>query len=231
MNSKDVIIALDFDDKEKVYNFLKPFEEDNVKPFVKIGMELYYKEGNEIVKQLKQKGYKVFLDLKLHDIPNTVTNALKVLKDLNVDIINVHAFGSKDMLKKASEVFKNSNTMLIGVSVLTSLDEEQLKFLTIEKPVNEVVLTLATLCKDCGLDGLVCSPLEVKELKHKLGDEFKLITPGIRISGEVQDQKRVLTPKEAGKKGSDYIVVGRDITLAQDPLKVYKKIKKDFLGE
>ncbi len=229
--NKDVIIALDFDSFLEVKNFLEKFSDEKNKPYVKVGMELYYQEGEKIISYLKDQGYKIFLDLKLFDIPNTVFKALEVLKKYDIEIINVHALGGKSMMKKAKEVFKGSNTLVIAVTVLTSVDQNDLNDLHINKQLNEFVLTLATNAKDSGLDGVVCSAHEVKNIKQSLRESFITITPGIRDTGDsVDDQKRFMTPKEAKETSTDYIVVGRSITTSIDPVNKYKKIKQDFLG-
>ncbi|MET3617393.1 orotidine-5'-phosphate decarboxylase [Peptoniphilus olsenii] len=233
--AKDVIIALDFPNKEKALDFLDNFKGESA--FVKIGMELYYKEGPEIIKEIKRRGHKIFLDLKIHDIPNTCVGATKSLLDLDVDMFNYHAAGGAKMLSEASDVISNSNKEVISLAVtmLTSTDEEAMhQNLKIDKDLSldEVVLSYAALTKECGLSGVVCSALEVPNIKEKLGKDFVTVTPGIRkTKNNSDDQKRVVTPKEARELGSDYIVVGRPITKAENPLKEYKEIKRDFLGE
>ena len=230
--AKDVIIACDFDSKEKVLNFLDLFTD--VKPFVKIGMELYYAEGPEIVKEIKKRGHKIFLDLKLHDIPNTVKKSMAVLSRLNVDMCNLHASGTIQMMKYALEGLTREDgtrPILIAVTQLTSTDEESMKKdLLIDKPIDEVVMHYAKNSKIAGLDGVVCSPLEAGKVHECCGNEFLTITPGVRFSdGEMGDQKRVTTPKLAREIGSDYIVVGRPITAAADPVSAYKRCVKEFL--
>ena len=231
--AKDVIIACDFDSKEKVLNFLDKFT--GVKPFVKIGMELYYAEGPEIVKEIKKRGHKIFLDLKLHDIPNTVKKSMAVLSRLDVDMCNLHAGGTINMMKAAIEGLTRpdgTRPLLIAVTQLTSTDEESMRNdLLIEKPIDEVVMHYAKNAKIAGLDGVVCSPLEAGKVHGVCGDEFLTVTPGVRLEGgEVGDQKRVTTPKLAKEIGSDYIVVGRPITAAEDPVKAYECCVAEFLG-
>ncbi|MBR2376972.1 MAG: orotidine-5'-phosphate decarboxylase [Clostridia bacterium] len=231
--AKDVIIACDFDSKEKVLNFLDKFT--NVKPFVKIGMELYYAEGPEIVKEIKKRGHKIFLDLKLHDIPNTVKKSMAVLSRLDVDMCNLHAGGTINMMKAAIEGLTRpdgTRPLLIAVTQLTSTDEESMKKdLLIDKPIDEVVMHYAKNAKIAGLDGVVCSPLEAGKVHGACGDEFLTVTPGVRLEGgEVGDQKRVTTPKLAREIGSDYIVVGRPITAADDPVQAYNRCVSEFLG-
>ena len=231
--AKDVIIACDFDSKEKVLNFLDKFT--NVKPFVKIGMELYYAEGPEIVKEIKKRGHKIFLDLKLHDIPNTVKKSMAVLSRLDVDMCNLHAGGTINMMKAAIEGLTRpdgTRPLLIAVTQLTSTDEESMKKdLLIDKPIDEVVMHYAKNAKIAGLDGVVCSPLEAGKVHGACGDEFLTVTPGVRLEGgEVGDQKRVTTPKLAREIGSDYIVVGRPITAADDPVQAYNRCVLEFLG-
>ena len=232
--NKDVIIALDFDSKEKVFNFLDNFE--SVKPFVKIGMELYYAEGPEIVKEIKRRGHKIFLDLKLHDIPNTVKKSMRVLSELDVDMTNLHASGTINMMKAAIEGLTREDgtrPMLIAVTQLTSTDQESMENdLLINRPIDEVVMHYAQNAKKAGLDGVVCSPLEAGKVHGVCGDDFVTVTPGVRLAGDaVGDQKRVTTPKIASEIGSNYIVVGRSITGAEDPVKAYERCVKEFLGE
>ena len=232
--NKDVIIALDFDSKEKVFNFLDKFE--GKKPFVKIGMELYYAEGPEIVKEIKRRGHKIFLDLKLHDIPNTVKKAMKVLSELDVDMTNLHASGTINMMKGAIEGLTRpdgTRPMLIAVTQLTSTDQESMENdLLIKEPIDKVVMHYASNAKIAGLDGVVCSPLEAGKVHGVCGDNFVTVTPGVRLQGDaVGDQKRVTTPALARELGSDYIVVGRSITGAQDPVSAYDRCLKEFIGE
>ena len=232
--AKDVIIACDFDSKEKVFSFLDNFK--GKKPFVKIGMELYYAEGPEIVKEIKKRGHKIFLDLKLHDIPNTVKKSMAVLSRLDVDMCNLHAGGTINMMKAAIEGLTRQDgtrPILIAVTQLTSTDQESMqKDLLIDKPIDEVVMHYAKNAKLAGLDGVVCSPLEAGKVHGVCGDEFLTVTPGVRFAdGEVGDQKRVMTPSEARKIGSDYIVVGRPITASPNPVEAYERCVKEFLGE
>lgn len=232
---KDLIIAMDFPSKEKADEFLVNFK--GQKLFLKIGMELFYKEGPQIVKEYKKLGHKIFLDLKLHDIPNTVKSATKSLIDLDVDMINFHISGGFNMLKEANEVIINSNKNIIalGVTMLTSNDENIMhKEIKIDNKLslNDVILSYANLAKNAGLQGIVCSALEVPKIKENLGDNFVTVTPGIRPkSSQSDDQKRVVSPSDARNLGSDYIVVGRPITKSENPLDAYRKIKKEFLGE
>ncbi len=232
--NKDVIVALDFDSKEKVFAFLDKFE--GRKPFVKIGMELYYAEGPEIVKEIKRRGHKIFLDLKLHDIPNTVKKAMAVLSALDVDMTNLHASGTVRMMQGALEGLTRadgSRPMLIAVTQLTSTDQESMeKDLWIEKPLDQVVMHYAENAKVAGLDGVVCSPLEAGKVHGVCGDNFVTVTPGVRFAdGDIGDQKRVTTPAKARELGSDFIVVGRPITAAEDPVAAYNRCVKEFLGE
>ena len=232
--AKDVIIACDFESKEKVLNFLDKFE--GKKPFVKIGMELYYAEGPEIVKEIKKRGHKIFLDLKLHDIPNTVKKSMAVLSRLDVDMCNLHAGGTINMMKAALEGLTRADgtrPLLIAVTQLTSTDEESMKKdLLIDKPIDEVVMHYAKNTMIAGLDGVVCSPLEAGKVHSVCGDNFITVTPGVRLEGgDVGDQKRVTTPKKARELGSDYIVVGRPITASDDPVSAYERCVREFLGE
>lgn len=231
--AKDVIIALDFPSGEIALDFLKNFKDEKV--YVKVGMELFYKEGPSIINEIKRLGHKIFLDLKIHDIPNTCKGATNSLISLDVDMINYHIAGGKKMLSEASDIVNREKPEMItlGVTMLTSTDEEvmhnELK-IDRKKSLNEVVLDYANLAKDANLSGIVCSALEVPKIKENLGDDFITVTPGIRKVKGTDDQKRVVTPSEARELGSDYIVVGRPITKAEDPLKEYKEIKRDFLG-
>ena len=231
--AKDVIIACDFNSQEETLKFLDQFTD--CKPFVKIGMELYYAAGPEIVKEIKKRGHKIFLDLKLHDIPNTVNKAMKVLRDLDVDITNVHAAGTIPMMEaalKGLEKEGGTRALLIAVTQLTSTDQEHMENdLLIKEPMEEVVMHYAENAKKAGLDGVVCSPLEAGAVHARCGDAFLTITPGVRFAdGDAQDQKRVMTPEEAKKAGSDYIVMGRPITQAEDPVSAYKRAVKEFLS-
>lgn len=228
---KDVIIACDFKNKENTMKFLDKFTDENL--FLKIGMELFYAEGAEIVREIKKRGHKIFLDLKLHDIPNTVNKAMSVLSKLDVDMCNVHAAGTIDMMKAALEGLKKENgtrPLLIAVTQLTSTSEEKMKNeLLIDKPINNVVIHYAKNAKEAGLDGVVCSPLEASIVKQNCGKDFLTITPGIRFeTDDIRDQVRVTTPKRAKEIGSDYIVVGRPITKAKNPVEAYKKCVADF---
>lgn len=233
--AKDVIIACDFESAEETFKFLDNFT--GRKPYIKIGMELYYAEGPAIVKEIKKRGHKIFLDLKLHDIPTTVKKAMAVLSKLDVDMTNVHAAGTVPMMEAAIEGLTKPdgtrNTMLIAVTQLTSTTEEVMQEdLLIEKPLPEVVMHYAANAKKAGLDGVVCSPLEAAIVHEKCGDEFMTVTPGIRFAGaDAQDQKRITTPEDARTKGSDYIVVGRPITKAEDPQAAYERCIREFLGE
>ena len=229
---RDVIIACDFPDAEQTLEFLDKFT--GKKPFVKIGMELYYAAGPQIVKQIKDRGHKIFLDLKLHDIPNTVMRAMSVLSELGVDITNLHSAGGSEMMKAAVKgLTKPDDTrpLLIGVTMLTSISEEMMKEeILIDSKLDEVVVSYAQNCKNSGLNGIVCSPLEVGKVKSVLGDSFLTITPGIRFAdGEVGDQSRVTTPEKAKALGSDYIVVGRPITQAKDPVAAYERCLAEFI--
>ena len=229
----DVIIACDFSSKEETLKFLDQFKEE--KPFVKIGMELFYAEGGEIVKEIKKRGHKIFLDLKLCDIPNTVYKAMKNIAVLGVDMTNVHAFGSIEMMKAAKKAINevNPETKLIAVTVLTSSDQNVLdNELMIDGNINDVILKYASNTKEAGLDGVVCSPLESKIIKEKCGEDFLTVTPGIRFADDAKgDQKRVTTPAMAKEIGSSYIVVGRSITGANDPVEAYRRCVREFIGE
>ena len=230
---KDVIIACDFASAEATFAFLDKFE--GKKPFVKIGMELYYAEGPAIVKAIKERGHKIFLDLKLHDIPNTVKKAMSVLSRLDVDMTNLHAGGTKRMMEAAIEgLTKPDGTrpMLIAVTQLTSTDQESMESdLLIKEPIDKVVMHYAHNAMEAGLDGVVCSPLEAGKVHDICGKNFVTVTPGVRFAdGDVGDQKRVMTPAEAKKIGSDYIVVGRPITAAADPVAAYERCCAEFIG-
>ena len=226
-----VIIALDFPSAQEVYAFLDRFKEE--KPFVKIGMELYYAEGPDIVRQIKARGHQIFLDLKLHDIPNTVKKAMAVLSGLDVDIVNLHAGGTTAMMEAALEGLTRpdgSRPLLIAVTMLTSTDQTAMeKDLWIERPLQEVVMHYAENAKNAGLDGVVCSPLESPAVHERCGADFLTVTPGVRFAdGAVGDQKRVTTPARAKELGSDYIVVGRPITGADDPVAAYERCLAEF---
>ena len=229
---KDVIIACDFDSAEKTFAFLDRFV--GKKPFVKIGMELYYAEGPSIVREIKKRGHKIFLDLKLHDIPNTVKKSMAVLSRLDVDMCNLHAGGTCRMMEAAIEGLTREDgtrPLLIAVTQLTSTDQESMENdLLIHEPIAEVVMHYAANAKKAGLDGVVCSPLEAGKVHERCGKEFLTVTPGVRFAdGDVGDQKRVMTPAEAKKIGSDYIVVGRPITAAADPVAAYECCVAEFV--
>ena len=231
--NRDVIIACDFPTAKETVAFLDRFTED--KPFVKIGMELLYGEGPEIVRQIKARGHKIFLDLKLHDIPNTVKRAMAVLSNLDVDLCNLHAAGGFDMMRAAIEGLTRPNgtrPALIAVTQLTSIDQTKLTDeLLIDRPLPEVVALYAANAKAAGLDGVVCSPLEAGTVHAACGANFLTVTPGVRFSdGAVGDQKRVTTPERAKELGSDLIVVGRPITADPDPVAAYRRCVKEFLG-
>ena len=228
---KDVIIACDFNSKEQTLAFLDKFTDE--KPFVKIGMELFYAEGAQMVREIKKRGHKIFLDLKLCDIPNTVKKSMKVISELDVDMCNLHAFGTCAMMEAAIEGLTREDgtrPILIAVTQLTSTSEERMKNdLLIDKPLKEVVMHYAKNAKKSGLDGVVCSPLEASAVKEYCGAEFMTVTPGIRFAGgDVGDQVRVTTPEMAKELGSDYIVVGRPITAAEDPVAAYRRCVKEF---
>ncbi|MBQ3531265.1 MAG: orotidine-5'-phosphate decarboxylase [Oscillospiraceae bacterium] len=229
---KDVIIACDFSSAEKTFEFLDKFE--GKKPFVKIGMELFYAEGPSIVREIKARGHKIFLDLKLHDIPNTVKKAMSVLSGLDVDMTNLHAAGTCRMMEAAIEGLTRpdgTRPLLIAVTQLTSTDQEAMENdLLIKEPLPEVVMHYAQNAKKAGLDGVVCSPLESKKVHDSCGAEFVTVTPGVRFAdGDKGDQKRVMTPADAKAIGSDYIVVGRPITAAEDPVAAYERCVAEFV--
>jgi len=228
---KDVIVACDFSSKEQVFDFLDKFT--NRKPFVKIGMELFYAEGPQIVREIKARGHKIFLDLKLHDIPNTVKKSMAVLSNLDVDMTNLHAAGTITMMEGALEGLTRpdgTRPILIAVTQLTSTDQERMeKDLLIKEPIDKVVMHYASNAAKAGLDGVVCSPLEAGKVHEICGDNFITVTPGVRFAdGHVGDQKRVMTPEQAKKIGSDYIVVGRPITAAVDPVAAYERCVREF---
>lgn len=230
---RDVIVACDFASKEQVLNFLDKFT--GKKPFVKIGMELFYAEGPEIVKEIKARGHKIFLDLKLHDIPNTVKKSMSVLSRLDVDMTNLHAGGTCRMMESAIEGLTRedgSRPILIAVTQLTSTDQESMEEdLLIKEPIDKVVMHYAANAKKAGLDGVVCSPLEAGKVHDTCGKEFLTVTPGVRFAdGDKGDQKRVMTPAQAKEIGSDYIVVGRPITAAEDPVAAYERCVREFVG-
>ena len=230
---KDVIVACDFASAEATYAFLDKFADCSRKPFVKIGMELYYAEGPAIVKGIKERGHKIFLDLKLHDIPNTVKKAMAVLSKLDVDITNLHAAGATAMMQGALEGLTRpdgTRPLLIAVTQLTSTDQETMeRDLLIKEPIDQVVMHYAETAKNAGLDGVVCSPLEAGKVHDRCGKQFLTITPGVRFAdGDIGDQKRVMTPAAAKEIGSDYIVVGRPITAAADPIAAYERCVAEF---
>ena len=229
---RDVIVACDFASAEQVMAFLDKFGEK--KPFVKIGMELFYGAGPQIVKEIKKRGHKIFLDLKLHDIPNTVKKSMAVLSGLDVDMCNLHAAGTKAMMEAAIEGLTRADgtrPLLIAVTQLTSTDQESLeRDLLIREPIDKVVMHYASTAKAAGLDGVVCSPLEAKKVHDVCGADFMTVTPGVRFAdNSVGDQKRVMTPAQAKIEGSDYIVVGRPITAADDPVAAYERCLADFV--
>ena len=231
---KDVIIACDFASKEETLNFLDLFKNEERKPFLKIGMELFYAEGPAIVRELKERGHKIFLDLKLHDIPNTVKKAMAVLSRLDVDMTNLHASGTISMMEAALEGLTRpdgTRPMLIAVTQLTSTSEERMRDeLLINATLPETVLHYAKVAKEAGLDGVVCSPLEAGIIHENVGADFLTVTPGVRFAdGDVGDQVRVTTPERANEIGSDYIVVGRPITQAEDPLAAWERCVREFV--
>ena len=230
---KDVIIACDFSSAEKTFEFLDKFE--GKKPFVKIGMELFYAEGPSIVREIKARGHKIFLDLKLHDIPNTVKKAMAVLSGLDVDMCNLHAGGTRRMMEAALEGLTRpdgTRPLLIAVTQLTSTDQESMETdLLIHEPIDKVVMHYAENAKKAGLDGVVCSPLESGKVHEVCGGDFLTVTPGVRFAdGDNGDQKRVMTPAQAKEIGSDYIVVGRPITAVEDPVAAYNRCVEEFVG-
>ncbi len=229
---RDVIIACDFASAEETFKFLDKFE--GKKPFVKIGMELYYAEGPSIVREIKARGHKIFLDLKLHDIPNTVKKAMAVLSRLDVDMCNLHAAGTVNMMRAALEGLTRpdgTRPLLIAVTQLTSTSEETMRSdLLIDRPLDEVVMHYAECAKEAGLDGIVCSPREAGKVHDRCGKDFVTVTPGVRFAdGDVGDQVRVMTPAEAKKIGSDFIVVGRPITASEDPVAAYERCLREFI--
>ena len=230
---KDVIIACDFASAEQVFALLDKFT--GKKPFVKIGMELFYAEGPQIVREIKRRGHKIFLDLKLHDIPNTVKKSMAVLSGLDVDMTNLHAAGTVSMMEAAIEGLTRpdgTRPLLIAVTQLTSTDQERMESdLLIREPIDKVVMHYASCAKKAGLDGVVCSPLEAGKVHETCGADFVTVTPGVRFAdGDVGDQKRVMTPAQAKEIGSDYIVVGRPITAAADPVAAYERCVREFVG-
>ncbi len=229
---KDVIVACDFSSARQVFSFLDKFTEE--KPFVKIGMELFYAEGPQIVRDIKARGHKIFLDLKLHDIPNTVKKAMSVLSNLDVDNTNLHAAGTTAMMQAALEGLTRpdgSRPLLIAVTQLTSTDQQAMEDdIMIHAPIDEVVMHYAETAAKAGLDGIVCSPLEAGKVHQRCGEKFLTVTPGVRFAdGDVGDQKRVMTPAAAKEIGSDYIVVGRPITAAEDPVAAYRRCVAEFV--
>ena len=230
---KDVIIACDFNSAEETFAFLDKFT--GKKPFVKIGMELFYAEGPQIVREIKNRGHKIFLDLKLHDIPNTVMKAMKVLSNLDVDMVNVHAAGTIAMMEAAIKGLTREDgtrPMLIAVTQLTSTDEERMQNeLYISRSLEETVMHYAENAAKAGLNGVVCSPLEAEKVHGVCGKDFVTVTPGIRFAdGDAGDQVRITTPARAKEIGSDYIVVGRPITQAEDPVAAYERCVQEFIG-
>ncbi len=230
---KDVIIACDFNGKDECMKFLDRFTEE--KPYVKIGMELFYSAGPDIVREIKKRGHKIFLDLKLHDIPNTVKKSMTVLSGLDVDMCNLHAGGTKAMMEAALEGLTRpdgTRPLLIAVTQLTSTSQERMKEdLLIDKPLDEVVMHYAKCAAESGLDGVVCSPLEAGKVHEVCGKDFLTVTPGVRFAdGDVGDQVRVTTPEKAKEIGSDYIVVGRPITQAENPVEAYRRCVREFVG-
>lgn len=235
MSERDVIVACDFSSAEDTFRFLDLFAKEERKPFVKIGMELYYAEGPSIVREIKKRGHKIFLDLKLHDIPNTVKKAMAVLARLDVDVCNLHAAGTIDMMKAALEGLTRpdgTRPLLIAVTQLTSTSEERMqKELLIGASINDTIVQYANNAQAAGLDGVVCSPLEAGMVKDACGKTFLTVTPGVRFAGgDIGDQSRVTTPAQAREMGTDYIVVGRPITAAEDPAAAYRRCVADFLG-
>jgi len=231
---KDVIVACDFSSREAVLTFLDKFSGEARKPYVKIGMELFYGAGPEIVREIKRRGHRIFLDLKLCDIPNTVKKSMAVLRDLDVDMTNLHAFGTVEMMKAALEGLTRpdgTRPLLIAVTQLTSTSEQRMRDeLLIDKPLNEVVMHYAQNARAAGLDGVVCSPLESPVVHEGCGANFITVTPGVRFAdGNLGDQVRVTTPERARELGSDYIVVGRPITASEDPVAAYRRCVAEFV--
>ena len=233
--ANDVIIALDFENQQKTLAFLDRFPAGE-KPYVKIGMELFYAEGPEIVRQIKARGHRIFLDLKLHDIPNTVKKAMAVLSRLDVDMVNLHAAGTRAMMEAALEGLTRpdgSRPLLLAVTQLTSTSGERMRDeLLIDRPLDQVVMAYAKNAAEAGLDGVVCSPLEAGKVHQVCGEGFLTVTPGIRFAGsDAGDQVRITTPQRARELGSDYIVVGRPITQAEDPVEAYRRAVREFTGK
>ncbi len=234
MKNNDVIIACDFPTGRELMEFLELFGEK--RPYVKIGMELFYAEGPEIIKKVKNRGHQIFLDVKVHDIPATVRKTMEVLSHLDIDMVNLHAGGGREMMREGLEGLrqgKGKRPLLIAVTQLTSTDQKMLKEeLLIDRDLDQVVISYAKMAQDEGLDGVVCSALEAEMVHRLFGNHFLTVTPGIRFNQETAgDQKRILSPRQARLKGSDYIVVGRPITQAEDPLKEYLRCVHDFIGE
>ena len=233
--AKDVIIACDFSSARQTFDFLDKFEGTR-KPFVKIGMELYYAEGPQIVREIKRRGHPVFLDLKLHDIPNTVRKSMKVLSSLDIDMTNVHAAGTIEMMQAALEGLTRpdgTRPLLIAVTQLTSTSQERMQQeLLIGAGINETIVKYADNARKAGLDGVVCSPLEAGMVKETCGKDFVTVTPGVRFAdAAADDQVRITTPAKARQIGSDYIVVGRPITAAEDPVAAYNRCLEEFLND
>ena len=233
--ANDVIIALDFENQQKTLAFLDRFPAGE-KPYAKIGMELFYAEGPEIVRQIKARGHRIFLDLKLHDIPNTVKKAMAVLSRLDVDMVNLHAAGTRAMMEAALESLTRpdgSRPLLLAVTQLTSTSGERMRDeLLIDRPLDQVVMAYAKNAAEAGLDGVVCSPLEAGKVHQVCGEGFLTVTPGIRFAGsDAGDQVRITTPQRARELGSDYIVVGRPITQAEDPVEAYRRAVREFTGK
>lgn len=231
--AKDTIIALDFATKEETLGFLDLFKDEKEKPFVKVGMELFYAAGPEIVKEIKKRGHKIFLDLKLYDIPNTVRKAMRVLSGLDVDIVNLHAAGGSRMMKDALEGLTRpdgTRPLLIAVTILTSTSEETLRDeMLIDTPIDVTIACYARTAAEAGLDGVVCSPLEASEVKSTCGNDFLTVTPGVRFADSGKDdQVRITTPAKARELGSDYIVVGRPITQSPNPVEAYRRCQEEF---
>ncbi len=231
-SDRDVIVALDFPDSSKTFEFIDKFESYPRKPFVKIGMELFYSEGPDIVRKIKARGHKIFLDLKLHDIPNTVKGGMRSLCSLGADMLNLHAAGGIDMMKAAVEGLAGADNkpLLIAVTQLTSISQEKLNNeLLISGSIDQVIINYAKNAKTAGLDGVVCSPLEAGKIHEAIGENFYTVTPGIRFTGsDAGDQARFTDPFKARELGSNFIVVGRPVTKAEDPVKAYEKCVKEF---
>ncbi len=234
MKQRDVIIACDFSSAEELYTFLELFKAEERKPYLKVGMELFYAEGAAILSEIKRRGHKIFLDLKLHDIPNTVKSAMAVLSRYDVDMCNLHAAGTIDMMRAGIEGLTRADgtrPLLIAITQLTSTSEERMQNeLLISSTINDTIIKYAKNSREAGLDGVVCSPLEASMVHEACGEDFVTVTPGVRFAdGDVADQVRVTTPERARALGSDYIVVGRPITKAEDPVAAYRRCVKEFL--